>query len=342
MGYEFSIDDEKKTIMRFLSRKNFYILTRRLVELKQKMEMWITVDIPGAIIYGNGRVGKTTAIRYLSDALGQSYGEHFPVIQWDITDHTPTEKQFYSSFMKAIDLPDPGSRDTALVLKTRIINSLCLLGNETKHRMIILLIDEASELDHKDFIWLMDLYNSLAHHDILLLTFMFGTFALKAMKESLKQRGEAQIIGRFMSKEYVFRGICDKEELEQCLLALDQPMKIDSLDNREIILPQYFFPGAYDDGKYFGFELTPIFWEAYNKVKARNGIPLDSDIPMQYFLTPFKHCLTIFGKGGPKEKYFPEQKDLEECISESGYVEMCSVYETSKPGTNIMKRKKAV
>ena len=325
MGFENTINAEKKTIMRYLSGRNFCILTRRLIELEQEMEMWLTIDIPGAIIYGHPRVGKTTAITYLANSLGKFYGDDIPVIRWDITDHVPTEKQFYSSFMHTLGLPLPSFRDTALVLKTRIINTLLVLGAETKYKMIILLIDEASLLNVKDFVWLMDLYNSLVHHDILLMTFMFGTYALKVMKESLKYRGESQIIGRFMSKEYVFKGICSKGELQQCLLALDQPLKVDTIE-REIILPAYFFPNAYIDGKFFSTDLTSVYWDAFNKVKFDSGISAEEDIQMQYFLSSFKHCVSIFGKGGPKEKYFPEQKDLEICIIESGYPEMNCIY----------------
>ena len=335
MGYGIQINEEKKTIMRHLPRKDFCIQTKRLLELEQEMEVWITIDVPGAIIYGHPRVGKTTAITYLKNSFGRSYGSDIPVIRWDITDHTATEKQFYSSFMDAIGLPQPKRSDTALMLKIRIINTLTVLGEETKYKMIILLIDEASLLSQRDLFWLMDLYNSLAHHDILLMTFMFGTYSLKAMKESLKINGESQIIGRFMTKEYVFKGICNIEELQQCLLALDQPMKIDGINKRNILLVDYFFPKAYADKKFFCSDLTTIFWNAFNKVKAASGIPLDEDIPMQFFLSSFKHCLTIYGTGGPKEKYFPEEKDLVDCIINSGYPEMNCLHANKKDGKRI-------
>ena len=318
----FSIDSEKKEIMRHLSQKDFCIQTKRLIELQKELELWITIDVPGAIIYGLPRVGKTTAITYLQNNFGKVYGSDIPVIRWDITEHTVTEKGFYSSFMDTIGLPDPKFRDTALILKKRIVNTLVTLGLETKYRLIILLIDEASLLDRRDFVWLMDMYNSLYHHDVLLITFLFGTYDLKNMKKALKVNGETQIIGRFMTREYVFKGICDIDELQQCLLGLDQPMTIDALGGRTIILPEYFFPTAFADNKFFSSNLTTIFWNAFNNVKASYGIAFDDDIPMQYFLTSFKHCLTVCGKGGPREKYFPEEKDLEECILESGYVEM--------------------
>ena len=198
---------EIKKIMRYLSGKNYLITTRKLIELHKEIARWNMTGITGAIIYGYPRTGKTKAITYLAKAFESDAGNNIPVVLWDITDHTPTEKNFYGSILKAIGLPEPSQRDTALVLKTRIVNTLTVVASETEMRTIILLIDEASELNIKDFIWLMDLYNALMHNDVLLITYMFGTYKLKAIKENLKSIGESQIVGRFMTKEYIFKGI---------------------------------------------------------------------------------------------------------------------------------------
>ena len=318
--YNQELRNEVQKIMRELSSRNFMLATSPLINLEKKINEWINTNNPGGIIYGPPGTGKTTAITYMMKALKSNYGDNLPVLRWVITDHTPSEKQFYSSLMAAVGLSEPKIHETAKALKSRIVNTLAASAADSRYRMIILFIDEASELTIRDFTWLMDLYNSLYQLDIILVPLMFGTYKLIAMREALREAGEEQIIGRFFTKDYLFRGLCEKNDLLQCMAALSQPLYIKSL-NRNVVLPEYFFPDAYTDGHFFPNKLTDPYWDAFMCVQAEHGISNADGIPMQYFISSFKDCLTTYGKGGPYEKYFPEQGDLEQCIIDSGYLE---------------------
>ena len=81
-------------------------------------------------------------------------------------------------------------RDTALLLKERVLNELILRACETPYRRVVLFLDEAWKFQEKDFSWLMDLYNNLNQKDIQLAAFLFGTRELKELKTEFKRRGK--------------------------------------------------------------------------------------------------------------------------------------------------------
>lgn len=330
---ENSIEKAQKTvkarheIFRQMRQKNFWIQTRELMRIEKEIIGWITVDVPGGIVVGYSRTGKSTAITFLQERLKRIYGDKIPIIRLDVIEEdTPTDRKFYAKLLMAIGCEVPKRSETALTLRTRIINLLTVFARESEYNMIILLVDEASELNVKDFKWLMSLYNELMSRDVVLSTFMFGTYKLRGMKELFRSMGETQIVGRFMTKEHIFRGICSELEMQQCMICFDSPITVNLGQDLKISLMDYFFPDAYADGKSFSKDLTHIFWTAFLNTRVNLLIVENQGIPMQYFMSAFKMCLNDYGVNGSKEKYFPELKDIEECVSYSGFLESDCFY----------------
>ncbi len=304
-------------LIRHITSINCNIVTKSILDLENKIKLWLLVGSCGAIIHGRPRIGKTRAIQYLADSLHTEYSEDFPIIRWDITNHAVTERNFYASFLMAIGAKNPTKGATALILKQRVLELLTVAACETKYRKIVIFIDEAHLLDQKDFYWLMDLYNVLSRRDILLTTFLFGSHELKELKTLFLSTGKEQIIGRFMMNEYEFYGLCSKEELKMCLISFDNPVRLPSSES-PVRLMDVFFPEASMDGKSFANDLSDIYWDMFEDIRSRFNIH-NKDIPMKYFIDSFCICLAIFGKDGYRKCYFPTAKDITDCIIESGY-----------------------
>ena len=151
------------TLDNYFVSNEFNITTPAIMELQGQVLRWVSDGVPGAIIYGRPRIGKTRAILYIANVLRSKYGRELPIYVLNATEHVPKDKFFYSELLKVVGHPE-FDKGTVSMLKERLLNSLFASACNTKYRKIILFIDEAYNFSEKDFKWLMDVYNlSLIH-----------------------------------------------------------------------------------------------------------------------------------------------------------------------------------
>lgn len=317
-----SVDDKMISAMtlRKLKSPEFMIATKSIFDLYEKMDNWILTGDCGAMIYGRTRVGKTSAINYISYKLRHQYGEDFPVLIWTLTDHVPTDKSFYASIINAMDIGEIQTRtETALNLKERVINYMRIRASATPLKRIVFMIDEAWKLAAKEFDWLMDLYNTLQNkYDVQMSVFLFGTKELLALRECLISDNQNQIVERFMLNCHRFYGIRSEMELGMCLVELDRAEVSDISGKNGKKLSEFYFPEAYKDGVAVFYTLTIDYWESFQSVKKYYNIK-ENDIPMMYFMGSFLKLLVRFGKCGEEAVYFIGKEEIITCIKETGY-----------------------
>ncbi len=300
---------------RYLGSIQYTIPTKSILDLQSKVEEWISMNDCGAIIYGESRVGKTRAIRYISLHLKEKYSLQLPIYTFTATDHVPTQKTFYSSLLTAIGHEDP-HKGTAVQMRQRLVNRIIINALDTKYRRAILFIDEAYLLSDKEYLWLIDIYNELNLQDILFTVFLFGTRELKEQKTAYISAGKKQIVLRFMVNEFEFIGITNQRDAAICLASIDKPIRIPSC-KEEIILSELFFPLAYKDG----IKLTSYaedLWNAFEQVKEENNIS-SGQILMKHFMDAIFYCLKRYGVYG-KALYQPAVKEWKQSIVDSGFV----------------------
>ncbi|NLD80602.1 MAG: ATP-binding protein [Smithella sp.] len=320
------VDMTSELTLRSLSSTDCIIKTKAIHQLSAELLDLLSTSTCGAIIYGRARIGKTRAMISVADSIRDKYGENFPVIMWDITDHAITEKNFYTTLLMAMGFEQIPSSSTALALKERVLNTLSIMAYETPFKKVVIMLDEAWKFTEKDFSWLMDLYNNLNHKDILLTCFLFGTHELKDIKSEFKLRGKDQIIGRFMIKEYQFYGMKEAKELMLCLVFMDNmPIKCAS-GNSSIMINDFFFP---DRGEAKFINLASDYWNAFMNVRRECKIAAE-DIPMKYFIDSFIILLQKYGRFGADRVAFPTYQELVICIKESGYGESDDEYENTR------------
>lgn len=304
---------------RYLFSINYTIPTKQILDLKKTVEEWVSRSNCGAIIYGRPRIGKTRAIKYISDNLRKKFGEQLPIYVLNATSHAVTEKVFYSELLKAIGHTD-AHKGTASQMKERLINRMIIDAMDTKYRRVVLFIDEAYLLTERDFIWLIDIYNNLNQSDILFTVFLVGSIELKQLKSVFVKAKKAQIVGRFMVDEFNFKGIQSKVDMQICLASLDKPFSLKGY-SEDIILSKLFFPLAYSDGYTMSSFIDDI-WDTFINITAKYDI-MDADIPMKFFMDTMIFCLKYYGY--EKNLYMPGKTEWENAIIKVGFVSAESV-----------------
>ena len=139
----------------FLSTR-FNITTNQILQLKEHVFEWIGNCITGALIIGRPRVGKTTAMLEISSKLKEKYGKNLPIYIYNVTNHLPRDKSFYSDLLKVVGHPE-SEKGTVTALKERLVNALASSACNIGCKRIVLFIDEAYHLADKEFQWLMDI-----------------------------------------------------------------------------------------------------------------------------------------------------------------------------------------
>lgn len=300
---------------RYLGSIQYTIPTKCILDLQSKVEEWISMNDCGAIIYGESRVGKTRAIRYISMHLKDKYSLQLPIYTFTATDHVPTQKTFYASLLSAIGHEDP-HKGTAVQMRQRLVNRIIVNALDTKYRRAVLFIDEAYLLSDKEYLWLIDIYNELNLQDILFTVFLFGTKELKQQKTGYIAAGKKQIVLRFMVNEFEFRGITNQREAAICMSSMDKPFRPSGW-YEDIVLSKLFFPLAYQDGvKLSGY--AEELWTAFELVKKENNIHTE-EILMKHFMDAVLYCMKRYGKFGT-DMYQPTINEWKQSILDSGFV----------------------
>ena len=306
---EYNFDDFDN----YFVSNEFNIMTPEIVKLQEIMIKWISSGIPGAIIYGRPRIGKTRAILYISKELKKKYGSELPIFVHNATEHIAKDKYFYSEMLKTVRHPD-FDKGTVSMLKERLINAFINHASCTKSRKIILFVDEAYNFSEKDFKWLMDIYNHLNLKDIHMTVFLVGSEELLARKQALVMAKQHQIVGRFMVAESQFHGMKSVADISMCLYNFDTECII---NGNKYILNNCYFPDAYKDNKKL-VDCSNDLWNVFNEIKEENGISKDAEIPMMYLINTINYCLKTYGVSG-KKIYFPTKAEWRVSIQNSDY-----------------------
>ena len=312
------IEEKRIEATTVLASPYFVIGTPSIYELEEKMLLWLKTSTCGAIIHGRPRIGKTKAITYMLESIHENFDANMPVFIWNITDHDWNEKGFYSDLSMALKMQNIRRTMTGTEIKHAVISHLTALAEQGKYRKIVILIDEAYNLGKREFSWLMDIYNNLSVNNIRLTTFLVGSEELMDLKYELAETGCSQILGRFMTRESVFRGIETEDEMKTCLAAFDDKIVNPKDLNCEYNLEELFFPHAREHGKGYFQMLSHAFWSEFQSARGKAGID-DQDIPMQYFMDSFINLLTLFGEGGAEPHVWPDSKDIAKAIELSDY-----------------------
>lgn len=256
---------------------NYLIPTPQIQELTNTIQWWLENRITGAIIYGKPRVGKTSALKLISESLFKA-NYNIPCFYVSaIREIKPSESSFYTTLLKAVSHPKPNNRNKA-AKRIQLLDYLILVARESQQSRLVLIIDEAQNLTEYHYDWLIGIYNELYHREIQMITLLIGQEQLNTQKQSFLEMGMTQIVGRFMVDSVSFYGIKTKDEITDILSAFDS--KIEFPSGSGVSYTNYYFKSGlklanYSDNLFTALKNINLAYSIGN-----DEIPLYSFIPI--------------------------------------------------------------
>lgn len=289
--------------------------TNEINKLYEKVKTSVQNRVPGTVIHGRPRLGKSKAIDYLMCALPVDF-EKLPMYTLLCREHAkPNEDVFFSEILKDVGHGFSLS-GKAYVKRERLMKFLLERAETSGQQRTVFFIDDAQNLHSIQYSWLMDISNELDRAGISLTVFLVGQEQLINQRSVFFEEGRYQIIGRFMVEPHQFHGVQSEDDLMECLISYDE----DSVYpvNSGWSFTQYYFPYAFEDGfrlQKCASELFGIFDDLRIQAKIKK-----LEIPMQYFTRTIEFALRKFGIDGEDLDWLHEAQ-WREAIENSGYVE---------------------
>jgi hypothetical protein len=301
--------------------------TMQISRMCDAVKTWIENRIPGGIVYGRPRLGKTRAIKYLVDELAEEYGQEFPVyVMLCKRYRASSDNTFFEDLLRAVGhgIVHGKANDK----RARLHSFLVEQGELSGQRRIVLILDEAQNLNEFEYGWLMDVSNGLDLEGISMTVILVGQEELMHKRNSFMSSKKAQIVGRFMVHPFKFEGIKNLEELKFCLAGYDD-LETEFPPGSGWAFTRYFFPEAYEAG-YRLEKCAEDMMEAFKDLRRKHGMTGKLEIPMQYFALSVQYCLKRFGANGDR-LYFPTKECWQQAILQSGYIEAEVVFNSARP-----------
>ena len=290
-GTALSTDDSESVDIAELShhplmKDNAILPTRALEEFVNAVRLWLDNLLPGAIVFGLPRIGKTQAIRYLMDNVAVLLGSPIPITLiscWEYTASGTTENRFFSEMLHALgyELTRSG---TAALKRRRVIDCMVERATDVHEHRYLILVDEAQWLSDAHYRFLMDLHNQLKMADIRLIVLLVGQPELQEIKENLRSARKRHLLGRFMTGSHRFSGVAGLPDFRRMINALDDGSEYPL--GSGITFTQYFVPKAFACGWRMSTQADRL-WSILDKVCRRENIPKTDELPIQ----PLTACL---------------------------------------------------
>ena len=261
-----------------VAQQTYIVPTPSIDAAYKEVKRCIRHRIPGALMIGLSRFGKTYATRYICSVLKEDFPKIVAVRVGCQKRKAPAESAFFENMLDAVGHQQVlKGRNNAKRL--RLTNRLTELVERSGQNLLVMFLDEAQRLEVIEYEWLRDVHDKLEDRNVRMISFLVGQQKLLNQKNAFKHQGETQIIGRFMIDELPFHGVRTASDAATCLAGYDEacyPADSDWTYTR------FFLPYAYDDGLRL-FDQAAELWAAFRRAHDQAGFRFEMEIPMRYF-----------------------------------------------------------
>ena len=273
-----------------LMKDNAILPTRALEEFINTVRLWLDNLLPGGIVYGFPRIGKTQGIRYLMGNVEALLGSPIPITLiscWEYSASGTSENRFFTEMLNALGYELIAS-GTGAMKRRRVIDRMVERAAEVHEHRYLMLVDEAQWLSAAHYRFLMDLHNQLKMADIRLITLLVGQPELQEIRDDFRSAKKRHLLGRFMTASHHFTGVVGLPDFRRTLKALDGGSEYPI--GSGVSFTQYFVPKAYGAGWRFANHADRI-WQILDAVCRKENIPSTDELPMQPLTACFRWLL---------------------------------------------------
>ncbi|KAA8745347.1 ATP-binding protein [Paenibacillus sp. UASWS1643] len=298
---------------------HYLLPTKEVLRLMESLKKIVMNRLPGMIVYGRPRIGKTYAIKYAIENFPTYMEAPLPILIANSNSYkVPSEEKFFVDMLQDFKFPFIKRRNPS-DLRNQIVNLLMEKAEKSRLRRIILIMDEAHRLTEYHYNWLMDIYNQLDREKISMSVISVGQDELLGRRTFFLEQKKSQIIGRFMTHEHRFFGLTSVEEMKRVLRCYDAPDISCYPENSGWSYTRYFFPEGFQKGYRLEMDADTIY-QHFMSLRREHGVSSDLEIPMEYFAFAIENALKIFGAHGEQSEWITSQQWLD-AIKLSGYIE---------------------
>lgn len=294
---------------------NYRIPTPAIETFHDLIMRCLRYRIPGALIYGPSRIGKTRAIEYLRLLLAETQ----PKITSYHTqaEHKPrhAEGPFFANLLEAVGYPDP-DRGTNATKRLRLINKIKEACSRNGAGTVILFCDEAQRYDESEYEWLRDVHDHLDRLQIRLYTILVGQQELLSVKTSFQKARKTQIVARLMVEELAFFGIRNARDVATCLQGYDTT---EFPRASGWSFTRYYMRKAFQQG-YRLVDDAATLWQAFEELHHACALPGPLEIPMESFTRAVEIVLKD-AELRDRSSYRPDHEAWQGAVRRCGYVQ---------------------
>lgn len=298
---------------------HYKLPTKEVIRLMDNLKKIVLNRLPGMIVYGRPRIGKTFAVKFALENLPQYINAPIPIFIVNSNSYKfPNEGKFFADLLRGFKFPFKARRQSD-EMRNQIVNFLTEKAELSRLRRVILIMDEAQVLTESHFVWLMDIYNELAHAKISMTVICVGQEELLTRRTFFLGQRKSQIIGRFMTHEHRFFGITSLDDIRTVLRCYDISEISSYPENSDWSYTRYFFPEGYEKGHRLE-DAAALIYQHFQDLRSEHGVTSKLEIPMEYFTHAVENALKIYGAHGEQLEWISTQHWLES-IKLSGYIE---------------------
>lgn len=270
-----------------VEKSDYVICTHATNQMLLEISEWVDMKLPGGMVYGHPRFGKSTAIKYVSSELRNKFNGTLPVLRFSCKPHEiRTEKMFYEELLTSFGHGFP-MKGNLLEKRNRLVEYMQSISLKNPHKRLVFIIDESQHLVRLHYDILIGIYNDLDEVRIKPTFVLVGQNELSARRNTYVEMKAFQIIGRFMVNFHKFKGISRPEHMQICLHAYDENSEFPA--GSECSYTQFFFPVAYRHGWRLTSQ-TKHIWDAFNEAREKAKLQ-SSEIGMSHFFRAVEYVV---------------------------------------------------
>lgn len=261
-----------------LSTRTYRVATAAIEACWLLVSKCLQYRIPGALVYGESRLGKTYAIEYLRMLIHRE----LPGVP---TFHVQAEHKvgrsegaFFSSLLRAVRHPEPDLARNSRKRKA-LHDRLLAVAESQNSSTVVFFCDEAQRYSLHEYEWLRDVHDELAQSGVRLTTFLVGQERLCEQRARFQESGDTQIVKRFMVETLRFRGVRSAVDAATCLKSYDEH---EYPPGSGWSFTRYYYPYAFEAGLRLESG-AHLLWNAFALAHQHAALAGEVEIPMEYF-----------------------------------------------------------
>lgn len=302
-----------------IEQGHYLIPTTEVLRLMESITKIVNNRLPGMIVYGRPRLGKTSAVKFAIENIPNQIGAPLPILIANSNSYrVPSEEKFFLDMLNDFKFPFP-SRRKPTEMRRQIVNLMLEKAEKSRLRRIILIMDEAHRLTEFHYNWLMDIYNELDREKISMSVLSVGQEELLSRRTFFLEQKKSQIIGRFMTHEHHFYGLRTLKEIKLVLKCYDSPEISSYPEDSGWSYTRYFFPEGYENGNRLENSAKEVYG-IFQEIRKEYGLSSAFEIPMEYFAFTVENALKAYGSHGDQCEWISPSQ-WREAIKLSGYIE---------------------